>query len=30
VRLPLVDATAAERAELSAVLEAQDILVRAS
>lgn len=30
VRLPLVDATAAERAELSAVLEAQDILVRTS
>ena len=30
VRLPLVDATAAERAELSSVLEAQDILVRAS
>jgi len=30
VRLPLVHATAAERAELSAVLEAQDILVRAS
>ena len=30
VRLPLVDATSAERAELSAVLEAQDILVRTS
>ena len=30
VRLPLVDATADERAELSVVLEAQDILARAS